>query len=52
MKNIMLQKAQDTIQKGLSKPKTYHLLINAINHVKRNSVNPISKHLKINNNDL
>lgn len=46
------QKVSKPLNKGVRKSKIYYLLIDVINYVKRNPVNPISNNFKINNNEL
>ena len=51
-KKIKLLKAQESLKKGNRKSKIYYVLIDVLNYVKRNPVNPISNNFKINNNVL
>lgn len=51
-KKIKLLKAQEILKKGKRKSKIYYVLIDVLNYVKRNPVNPISNNFKINNNEL
>ena len=51
-KKIKSLKAQETLKKGKRKSKIYYVLIDVLNYVKRNPVNPISNNFKINNNEL
>lgn len=51
-KKIKSQKSQEQMQKGLRKSKIYYLLIDVINYVKRNPVNPISNNFKTNKHEL
>lgn len=46
------KKNLEPLQKGRRKSKIYYFLIDVVNYVKRNPVNPISNNFKINNYEL
>jgi len=46
------KKILEPLQKGRRKSKIYYILIDVVNYVKRNPVNPISNNFKINNYEL